>query len=107
MWKDLAYRTVYNARYARTPVAKYNAQKQDAKRRGIAFRLTFEEWNGLWLSSGKWGERGCRKGQYVMARFADQGAYELGNVKICPVRENMAERNKNHPYSAWPLSRWG
>jgi len=107
MWKDQEYRKTYNANYARTPVGKYNAHKQDAKRRGIPFLLTFEEWNGLWQASGKWAERGCRKDQYVMARFGDQGAYEIGNVRICPVRENMAERNKNHPYSAWPLSRWG
>ena len=34
-----------------------------------------------------------------MARFGDVGAYELGNVKICLVGENVGESNRdmNHP----------
>lgn len=32
-----------------------------------------------------------------MARFGDQGAYEIGNVKICLAEENRAERNQNYP----------
>ena len=105
MWKSKEQSAAYNREYAKTPVAKYHCHKQDARRRGIPFLLPFEEWWDIWHSSGKWPERGCRKGQYVMARFGDRGAYERGNVRICPVRENMAERNKNHPYSAWPPSR--
>src|SRR6187399_904457 len=102
MWKTKEICAAYNREYAKTAVAKYHAHKQDAKRRGIPFLLTFAEWQDIWQSSGKWDQRGCRKGQYVMARPGDQGGYEVGNVKICPVRENMAERNRNHPYSAWP-----
>jgi hypothetical protein len=110
MWKNSeqhkAWSKAYNATYSKTPLAKYHVHRQDAKRRGIPFLMSFEEWWTVWQISGKWDERGPRKGQYVMARFGDAGAYERDNVKICPVRENMAERNKNHPYSAWPLSRW-
>lgn len=32
-----------------------------------------------------------------MARFGDQGAYEIGNVRICLAEENRAERNLNYP----------
>lgn len=45
----------------------------------------------LWLESGRWDRRGPRKGQYVMARHGDKGAYEIGNVRICSQEENHRE----------------
>ena len=62
--------------------AKYVCQKQNARRRGISFRLTFEEWMQIWSDSGKLSERGCRRTCYVMSRYNDDGAYEVGNVFI-------------------------
>jgi|ERR1043166_937293 hypothetical protein len=35
--------------------------------------------------------RGTKVGQYVMARYGDQGAYEVGNVKIILSTENSRE----------------
>ena len=62
----------------RTPERKkYDDQKAKAKCRGIEFTLTFEEWWDIWQQSGKWAERGIRKGQYVMSRNADIGGYTL------------------------------
>jgi hypothetical protein len=78
-------------------LSKYNEHRANAKKRSIPFLLTFDEWVDIWLASGKWGQRGARKGQYVMARFGDKGAYEVGNVKICRAEENRAERNTNYP----------
>lgn len=74
----------------------YLAHAGVAKQRGIPFLLTFEEWLGIWLDSGKWLERGWNKGQYVMARIGDKGAYEIGNVYICLSEENRADRNRNY-----------
>lgn len=68
-----------------------------AKYRGIAWNFTFEEWLKVWQESGKWDQRGCRRGQYVMARHGDVGPYELGNVSICLAEDNRAERNRNYP----------
>lgn len=76
---------------------KYIQAKSNAKLRGISFLLTFEEWCLFWRESGKWEQRGWRRGQYCMARFGDKGAYEIGNVKICLAEENRAERNQNYP----------
>jgi hypothetical protein len=45
--------------------------------------------------SGKWSQCGNRHGEYCMARFGDQGAYEIGNVRICSFEENCAERSTN------------
>jgi len=76
---------------------KYKQHEANANYRGIPFWLTFEEWCSLWEASGKWKQRGAHKGQYVMARPGDRGAYEIGNVIICRAEDNRAERNRNYP----------
>ncbi len=63
-----------------------------AKKRSIEFLLTFEEWLKIWVDSGHYFERGCRKGQYVMVRKGDNGPYAVGNVRITTVEENRAEQ---------------
>lgn len=65
--------------------------RMDARRRGISFELTFEGWLRIWVDSGRLAERGPHKGQYVMARFGDKGAYAVGNVRVALVQENHAE----------------
>jgi hypothetical protein len=69
----------------------------NARFRDIPFLLTFEQWWAIWQQSGKWEQRGSRRGQYCMARYGDQGAYEIGNVSICLIEDNRAERNRNYP----------
>ena len=76
---------------------KYACHKSKAKQRKIDFNLTFEEWWGIWQQSGKWNERGCRKGQYVMSRYNDAGAYEVGNVFIQTQEENRREAMLGKP----------
>ena len=77
----------------RGPRHPYHQHRFNAKKRGIAFLLTWEEWLQIWTESGHFHERGCRKGQYVMARFGDKGPYAVGNVKIVPVEQNSSEGN--------------
>jgi hypothetical protein len=72
--------------------AKYRAHRDAALHRGIPFLLSFGQWWSIWQRSGHWDERGKRRGQYQMARFADQGPYELGNVRVCTVTENHQEQ---------------
>jgi NUMOD3 motif len=74
---------------------RYVTDRYDAIRGGKGFELTFEEWFRIWTNSGHFNERGCRKGQYVMARTKDLGPYALGNVRICTVEENRAEQAAN------------
>lgn len=69
----------------------YNGHKGGAKKRNIPFLLTFEQWRAIWQASGKWQQRGVKKGQYVMARFGDTGPYAVGNVRICTQTENHLE----------------
>lgn len=67
---------------------KYRKQKHHAKKRGIQFLLTFDEWYKIWNDSGHLPERGRSAGKYCMARFGDIGPYAIGNVEIILVRIN-------------------
>lgn len=80
--------------------SNYLHHKSHAKRRGIPFLLTFEEWWGIWQASGKWDQRGGRKGQYVMARHSDVGPYAVGNVRICTTGDNISEAHSGKVTSA-------
>lgn len=65
--------------------------KQRAKRKGISFLLTFDQWCKIWLDSGHYYQKGTKRGQYVMSRFNDTGPYSIDNVKIQTVGENTKE----------------
>jgi hypothetical protein len=67
---------------------KFSAHKCDAKRRGIAFLLSFEQWLNIWKTSRRLNRRGCGRGCYVMARREDRGGYEIGNVEIILFEQN-------------------
>lgn len=77
---------------------QYQKQRNFCKRRidklgnQIEMKLTFEEWLNIWLSSGHYHERGNKRGQYVMSRLNDIGHYEIGNIEIKTVRENIIEK---------------
>ena len=79
--------------------SRYWQHMNNAKRRGIDFNMTYEEWLFVWLSSGHFHERGKGREQYVMARYGDTGPYEVGNVKIIPNHENCSEATAGKPKS--------
>lgn len=70
----------------------YIDQKFNSRKRRIGFHFSFAEWWEVWQRSGHWHERGCRRGQYVMARKLDRGPYERGNVEIVTVEANLIGR---------------
>ena len=76
---------------------KYYSARYGASTRGIPFRLTYEEYESLWLSHLERldaGEKLC------MCRTGDKGEYVLGNVRIDTVASNNLEalpnRKKNY-----------
>jgi hypothetical protein len=76
----------------RTPLTRFQAHRQRARRRGIEWCLTFDEWWTIWESSGKWDLRGAKAGHYVMARLGpDIGPYAVNNVKIQLSSENTSD----------------
>lgn len=66
-------------------------EKVDRFGNKVEMRLTFEEWVKVWAESGKWDQRGRKRGQYCMSRINDVGHYELGNVEIKSHHENMLD----------------
>ena len=43
---------------------KYLQHRANAKGRGILWLFNYITWIKIWYESGRWEERGCRKGQY-------------------------------------------
>lgn len=69
----------------------FHTQRLNALNRGIAWELTLEEWWAVWMESGKWEQRGRRKGNYVMSRPGDTGPYAVWNVSIVTNQQNGRE----------------
>ena len=59
---------------------RFLCQRYTAGLRGIKWNLTFQEWWDWWQATGHYHERGCKRGQYVMARPGDIGPYALDNI---------------------------
>ncbi len=72
---------------------KYRHHKADAKRRGIPFLLTYEEWRDWWGTD--FAHRGRCTGQLVMARIGDHGPYSLDNIEKITVGQNHSDFNNN------------
>lgn len=96
-------RPVWNAGTATPYLKEYTGQKKMAHYRNIPFELTYKQWMSIWTKSGKLQQRGRKRGQYVMARKGDKGAYSKGNVRIITNTENQNEAilgKKRGPMSA-------
>lgn len=68
---------------------RFVQQRIQAKQRNIPMPMTFDQWRGCW--GERWHLRGHRRGQLVMSRFGDTGAYEVGNVAIISAGQNHRE----------------
>jgi hypothetical protein len=92
-----------NRRTTMQPTKKDNKtflyHRGNAKRRGVAFNLTFDQWWNWWIGTGKYALRGRGKGKYVMARCGDTGPYALGNIYCCEFGENVAFAQTGKPKS--------
>ena len=67
-------------------------QKNAAKRRGIGWELTFDQWLSWW--GADLDNRGPSRDNLQMQRFADQGPYALGNIKKGTPRDNSKTAGK-------------
>ena len=85
----------------------FRVQRACAKRRGIAWEFTFEQWMAVWAASGQFSNRGRNKGQFVMARDGDAGPYAPGNVSIILHSRNMSDAHANVPEKCSPARRIG
>lgn len=81
----------FGLNYWQTPITAFQNQRRIALQRNIIWNLTLLEWWGIWTDSKKWPLRGRLRGLYVMSRFEDRGAYEVGNVFIQTCSSNATE----------------
>jgi len=77
----------------------FSQQRHMADKRGIEWKLTYDEWINWWLETGVYHLRGRGKGKYVMARYGDQGAYELGNIEAKLHGVNIREAHVGNTYN--------
>jgi len=82
-------------KYRASPKGQFAKHKENARRRGVEFLLTFEQWWAIWEKSGHWKKRGNRRGRYVMSRMNDIGPYAVGNVFIATFSSNVCDRNRS------------
>ncbi len=59
-------------------MTRFCAQRLNAQRRGVEFKLTFQEWLDWWGEDLRL--RGSKPWQLQMQRMHDRGAYEVGNI---------------------------
>ena len=72
---------------------QYHEQKGNARRRGIEFNFTYQEWLDWWGDDIE--QRGKGFNKLVMARKNDQGAYHPDNVVKMLNQENVRDGNLN------------
>ncbi len=80
------------------PYRAYNTQKQGAKRRGVRWYFTFENWVQWWetkLGPDWMKKRGKAINQYQMARKKDEGPYAAWNVECLLTSQNIKDRDLN------------
>lgn len=71
---------------------KWQTKKDSAKRRGITFNLSLDDYKLLMSQAGVTLEMiGNKKGQYVIGRYNDEGNYSIGNCRFITTTENHKE----------------
>ncbi len=82
----------------KTPKGVYITQRENARRRGIDFLFTFEQWVKWWtkrLGPDWFSKRGRHANEYVMARKGDKGPYAVWNVVCVTASRNCADMVAN------------
>ena len=88
----------YRGTGMKTANHRYCSQKSHAKKRGIEWQFTFEEWVKWWednLGPDWMQKRGCTQGKHQMARNGDKGPYAPWNVQCLTHEQNRKDAAKN------------
>jgi hypothetical protein len=64
----------------------YASHRRGARKRGIPFQFTFEQWSEWWLTDNRWSRRGRKAGQLQMGRKSNSGPYSPDNIE-CVTKE--------------------
>lgn len=71
---------------------KFSRKKSNAKRKGIEFLLSYEQYVHLVESAGLVASDIGRKGGYDLARYGDEGPYSIDNCRFITHGDNIRER---------------
>ena len=77
--------------------AAYSNQKHSAKKLGIPFLFTFEQWSEWWHD--RWSQRGRMAGQLQMGRKGNSGPYSPDNVECATKEEKQKSQLIAHSFS--------
>lgn len=88
-----------------TAKKRYHTCIQEAKARGIAWELTYEQWNNWWLMHGVDREVALpnTKDALCMCRIGDVGPYSLDNIYCATRSQNSIDRTINKPTKTKPV----
>lgn len=85
--------------------AAYGAQRDKARRRGIKFLLTFEQWWSVVEPSGYMDGRGRLRHCLHIDRIDPSKGYEMGNVRVITAAENCSRVDRSRFVEA-KIARW-
>jgi hypothetical protein len=72
--------------------------KHNAKRRGVAFELTFEEFVQFCYATNYMAGKGRTRTSYSIDRIDNDKGYTLDNIRVIPLHENSRKGNKKLEY---------
>jgi hypothetical protein len=72
-----------------------NAIRQGAKKRGIPFTITLEEWKDFCKRTCYLDLRGTEPDSYTVDRINDAQGYHIWNIRILTHAENCADQYRN------------
>jgi hypothetical protein len=85
--------------------AAYQSLKSSAKRRGISFSLTIEEWEAFVLPTRYMDDKGKQRYCLHVDRKEAHLGYEKGNLQILTCGENVAKGNRER-YVQEKIDQW-
>ena len=79
----------------RNPIGStFVEKKSDAKRRGVSWSLTLEEYTKIVMQQNYMDNRGCERHCLHLDRKDSTKGYEVGNLQIITCVENVIKGNK-------------
>jgi len=92
-------------RMANPVKSAYLSLKSSAKRRGIKFTLTIEEWEAFVLPTRYLDESGLERHRLTVDRINPSGGYSKDNVQILTCSENASKGNRER-YVQEKIEQW-
>lgn len=88
--RKYCYTCISRSRRKNNPIrASYQALKDNAKRRGKAFLLTFEEFKQFAIETKYYKKKGIYKKNYHIDRIDENGPYSVDNIQVLTNTENV------------------